>query len=74
MKNASASLLFLASLAAVPAVSIAQITAPAQASQPAAAHPLTGTVADSLTHQALPFATVVLQSAAGSVLSTISNE
>ncbi|MCR5887494.1 TonB-dependent receptor [Hymenobacter sp. J193] len=77
MKNASASLLFLASLAslaAVPAVSIAQITAPAQASQPAAAHPLTGTVADSLTRQVLPFATVVLQPAAGSVLSTISNE
>lgn len=72
MKTASASLLLLAALAAVPAATTAQ-TAPA--SQSAAARTLSGTVADSLSRQVLPFATVVLQPAAATpVLSTISNE
>ncbi|AII52331.1 outer membrane beta-barrel protein [Hymenobacter sp. APR13] len=73
MKNASASLLLVAALAAVPAVATAQ-TAPASAGQRAAAA-LRGTVADSLSRQALPFATVVLQPAVTApVLSTISDE
>jgi hypothetical protein len=73
MKNASASLLLLAALAAVPAVATAQ-TAPAPTNQSAISYPLSGTIADSLSRQALPFATVVLQPTAGAVLSTVSNE
>ncbi|WBO83758.1 outer membrane beta-barrel protein [Hymenobacter yonginensis] len=73
MKNVSASLLLVAALAAVPAVATAQ-TASASAGQHAAAA-LRGTVADSLSQQPLPFATVVLQPATTApVLSTISNE
>lgn len=75
MKNASASLLLLTGLAAAPAVATAQ-TAPAMA--PAGqrtASSLNGTVADSLYRRALPFATVVLQPAAATLLlSTVSNE
>jgi hypothetical protein len=72
MKNASASLLLVAALAAAPAVATAQ-TAPA--TQRATAPALRGTVADSLSRQPLAFATVVLQPATTApVLSTISDE
>ena len=78
MKTASASFLLLSALAAAPAAAaLAQTPAlAAQASRPAATQPLAGLVADSLSQQALPFATVLLQAAddAKNVRSTITNE
>ncbi|MFD2721278.1 outer membrane beta-barrel protein [Hymenobacter monticola] len=89
MKNAPASVLLLSALAALPATVAAQAPAAAQAATKgtaaakvaaqslsrSAAQSLTGTVADSLGRQALPFATVVLQSAddAKTLLSTVSD-
>jgi hypothetical protein len=80
MKNAPASILLLSALAALPAVAAAQAPAAkataAQSLRSASAQLLTGTVADSLSRQALPFATVVLQAAddAARMLSTVTNE
>lgn len=81
MKNAPASVLLLSALAALPATAAAQAPAAAKATvaqslRSATAQPLTGTVADSLSRQALSFATVVLQSAADAkvLLSTVSDE
>ncbi|MBD2714133.1 outer membrane beta-barrel protein [Microvirga sp. STR05] len=73
MKYDSASLLLFSALAAAPAVATAQTT-PAAATQRATVASVRGSVSDSLSRQALPFATVVLQSDATSVLSTVSNE
>jgi hypothetical protein len=78
MKTISTSFLLLSALATVPAATLAQ-TPVAPASKPlsrVATQPLSGTVADSLSQQALPFATVLLQAAADAknVLSTITNE
>ena len=76
MQNASASILLLTALAAAPSIAAPQ--APAVASEsgtPSFTHSLTGTVADSLSRQALPFATVVLQGPADAhnLLSTVTN-
>ena len=77
MKTAATSFLLLSALAAVPPAALAQTPAAATAktSRPAATQPLSGTVADSLSQQALPFATVLLQAAADAqnVLSTITD-
>jgi hypothetical protein len=80
MKNAPASVLLLSALAALPATAAAQAPAAAKAAATklpsrAATQALTGTVADSLSRQALPFATVVLQGAddATRLLSTVSD-
>ncbi|GAB2965183.1 outer membrane beta-barrel family protein [Hymenobacter coalescens] len=75
MKPAFRSLLLAATVgAATPLAAAAQPAPTTQAARPSA--PITGSVADSLTRQALPFATVVLHSAADSkaVLSTVSSE
>ncbi|MBG8554351.1 TonB-dependent receptor [Hymenobacter guriensis] len=72
MKNASASLFLLASLAAVPATATAQTTSTA-AQQPTLPA-LVGAATDSLSRRPLPFATVVLQPASGAALSTVGNE
>ncbi len=62
MQNASTSLLLLAALAAAPCIAAAQASAAATNSlHHAITQSLAGTVADSLSRQALPFATVVLQ-------------
>lgn len=77
MRTATTSVLLLSALATLPTVATAQTTTPAaQAPASAAAEPLTGTVADSLGRQALPFATVLLHPTADAknVLSTITNE
>ena len=76
MQNASASILLLAALAAAPAIAAAQAPAVANESlNHSSTHSLAGTVADSLSRQALPFATVVLQAAidAKNLLSTVAN-
>jgi hypothetical protein len=80
MKNAPASVLLLSALAALPATVAAQAPAAAKAAATklpsrAATQPLTGTVADSLSRQTLPFATVALQGAddAKTLLSTVSD-
>lgn len=73
MKNVFASLVF----AAAAATAATPATAQAPAARPAAsAGHLTGTVADSASRQALPFATVVLRPAADakSLLSTVTND
>ncbi len=73
MKNVFASLLF----AAAAATATTQAAAQAPATQSASpAGTLTGTVADSASRQALPFATVVLRPAADakSPLSTVTND
>jgi hypothetical protein len=74
MHPATTSFLLLTALASLPTAARAQ-AAPAPA-RPATAQALTGTVADSLSHQALPFATVLLHATADTktVLSTITNE
>ncbi|GAA4056107.1 outer membrane beta-barrel family protein [Hymenobacter glaciei] len=78
MKTATASFLLFSALAAVPAATLAQtpVAAATKALRPATTQPLSGTVADSLSQQALPFATVLLQTAgdAKNVLSTVTNE
>jgi len=74
MQTAATSFLLLTALATLPTAASAQTAA--ATTRPAAAQSLSGTVADSLGRQALPFATVVLQAAtdAKAVLSTITNE
>ena len=73
MKNVFASLLFAA--AAATAATSAAAQTPAARPAASAGH-LTGTVADSTSRQALPFATVVLRPAAAAiaVLSTVTDE
>ena len=76
MNNASASLLLLSALAALPATAAAQAPAATNKSLgQVRPQSLAGTVADSLGRQALPFATVVLQGAAGAshLLSTVAD-
>ena len=76
MQNASASILLLTALATAPAIAAAQAPTAANAARSySATQSLFGTVADSLSRQALPFATVVLQAAidAKNLLSTVAN-
>jgi len=72
MKNTFSALLLVGTLAAAPALSLAQSPAVAAA----ATGTLTGTVADSLSHQGLAFATVILRPVAASqaALSTMTTE
>jgi hypothetical protein len=74
MKNALASLLLTGTLASAATLAAAQT--PAAPAAAAALGTLTGTVADSLSHQALPFATIVLRPVADakSVFSTITTD
>ena len=76
MQNASASILLLAALAAAPSIGAAQAPVAAPNSLiHSITYSLSGTVADSLSQQALPFATVLLQATgdAQNVLSTITD-
>jgi hypothetical protein len=74
MNHTFASLLLTGTLAS--AASLATAQTPATPSAAATAGTLTGTVADSVSHQALPFATVVLRPAAAAqnVLSTLTDD
>ncbi|MGI4870530.1 MAG: outer membrane beta-barrel protein [Janthinobacterium lividum] len=71
MKNAFSTLLLTGALASAATLVAAQTPA----TRPAlAAGTVTGTATDSVSHQPLPFATVVLRPAAGAPLSTVTDE